>query len=234
MPTGRIPTDINSLISIAAVIGVILGAVVLGVFLSSLNPTDPLVGEGGPTPTATPSPSAEPTAAPPSETPAPTPSPTPALPGTIAFGDSLDANPNGRQIRSRRSRRQPRSRTPSRCRAGSAPIRSRTRSRRSPMTGPRRSCFPRQGVPVDPAATSFGYVVGTAGDFLGRWGPGEFEWRVYVDGSRRGARPVPVLRGLASRQYRRHRPRHRRRGERGRAGSRGTCAEHRSRWWHRG
>ena len=43
--------------------------------------------------------------------------------------------------------------------------------------------LPRQGVPVDPAATSFGYVVGTAGDFLGAWGPGEFEWRVYVDGS---------------------------------------------------
>ena len=61
VPTGRIPTDTNSLLSIAAVIGVILGAVVLGIFLSSLNPTDPLVGEGAPTPTATPSPSAEPT-----------------------------------------------------------------------------------------------------------------------------------------------------------------------------
>ena len=91
VPTGRIPTDTNSLISIAAVIGVILGAVVLGIFLSSLNPTDPLVGEGAPTPTATPSPSAEPTAAPPSDTPKPTPSPTPALPGTIAFGSDCSA-----------------------------------------------------------------------------------------------------------------------------------------------
>ncbi len=43
--------------------------------------------------------------------------------------------------------------------------------------------LPRQSVGVDPAATVFGYVVGTAGDFLGAWGPGEFEWRVYVDGT---------------------------------------------------
>jgi hypothetical protein len=43
--------------------------------------------------------------------------------------------------------------------------------------------LPRQSVPVDPASTSFGYVVGTAGDFLGPWGPGEFEWRVYVNGA---------------------------------------------------
>ena len=111
VPTGRIPTDTNSLISIAAVIGVILGAVVLGIFLSSLNPTDPIVGEGAPTPTATPSPTAEATEAPPSDTPEPTPSPTPALPGTIAFGDQLDANRTGHRLRSRRSRRRWRSPT---------------------------------------------------------------------------------------------------------------------------
>ena len=92
VPTGRIPTDTNSLISIAAVIGVILGAVVLGIFLSSLNPTDPIVGEGAPTPTATPSPSARTHRSATERHAKPTPSPTPALPGTIAFGSQLDAN----------------------------------------------------------------------------------------------------------------------------------------------
>ena len=52
-PTGRIPQDTASLISIAAVIGTIFGAVVIGLFLSGLNPTEPVSG-GLPTPTATP------------------------------------------------------------------------------------------------------------------------------------------------------------------------------------
>ena len=183
VPTGRIPTDTNSLISIAAVIGVILGAVVLGIFLSSLNSTDPIVGEGAPTPTATPSPTAEATTAPPSETPEPTPSPTPALPATIAFGDSLDAN-----------------------RAVASPVETFTPPTAFAYSVAMPGGFgvdtieneiakidedgvsetivlPRQSVGVDPAETVFGYVVGTAGDFLGAWGPGEFEWRVYVDGT---------------------------------------------------
>jgi len=181
VPTGRIPTDTNSLISIAAVIGVILGAVVLGIFLSSLNPTDPLVGGGAPTPTATPSPSAEPTAAPPSDTPEPTPSPTPALPGTIAFGDSLDAN--------RMVANPVETFTPPQAFAYSVSLPGGfgTDTIENEIAkiddGAETIVLPRQGVPVDPAATTFGYVVGTAGDFLGAWGPGEFEWRVYVDGT---------------------------------------------------
>ena len=44
MPDRRIPTDPNSLLSIAAVLGTILGAVVIGLFVVGLNPTDPIVG----------------------------------------------------------------------------------------------------------------------------------------------------------------------------------------------
>ena len=108
------------------------------------------------------------------------------------------------------------------------------RNREDRWTGPRRSCFPARASPSIRRRPSFGYVVGTAGDFLGAWGPGQFEWRVLRRRNRRRAGPVPVLRGLASRRSRRPRPRHRHRGARGRAGSRGSCAGHRSRWWHRG
>jgi hypothetical protein len=180
LPAGRVPTDMSSLISIAAVIGTILGAVVIGLFVSSLNPTDPLVGGGLPTPTPTPIATPDPTAAP-TETPAPTPSPTPALPGTIAFGSSLDAN-----------------------RMVTTPVDTFTPPLAFAYSVSMDAAFgtnaieneiaklgddgetivlPRQSVPVDPASTSFGYVVGTAGDFLGPWGPGEFEWRVYVNGA---------------------------------------------------
>ena len=180
VPTGRFPTDTTSLISIAAVIGTILGAVVIGLFISGLNPTDPVAG-GLPTPSVTASPSAEPTVAP-TDTPASTPSPTPALPGTIAFGRELDAN-----------------------RVVSDPVRTFTPpdSFAYSVTMPQafgtdtieneiaklgggageNIVLPRQGVPVDPASSSLGFVVGTAGDFLSAWGPGRFEWRVYLDGS---------------------------------------------------
>jgi hypothetical protein len=180
-PTGRIPTDMNSLISIAAVIGVILGAVVLGIFLSSLNPTDPIVGQGAPTPTATPSPSAEPTAAPPSKTAKPTPSPTPALPGTIAFGSELDAN---RQVTSPVE-----TFTPSVAFAYSVTMPngfgvSAIENEIAKVDDDGETIIlPRDSVTIDPAATTVGYVIGTAGEFFGQYGPGEFEWRVYVDGT---------------------------------------------------
>jgi len=44
VPTGRFPGDRDSLISIAAVIGTIIGALLLGLFVSGLNPIDPSVG----------------------------------------------------------------------------------------------------------------------------------------------------------------------------------------------
>jgi hypothetical protein len=179
VPTGRFPTDTTSLVSIAAVIGVILGAVVIGLFISGLNPTEP-VAVGLPTPSPTPSATAEPTAAP-TDTPAPTPSPTPALPGTIAFGSALDAN-----------------------RVVSEPVETFTPSVAFAYSFTMPQAFgtnaieneiakvsdtgenivlPRDSVDVDPAASSVGYVIGTAGDFLSAWGPGEFEWRVYLDGA---------------------------------------------------
>jgi hypothetical protein len=182
-PTGRIPTDQASLISIGAVVGTILLAVFLGLIVANLNPTDPTVGQTTPSPSVEPSvaPSVAPSEPLPSETPVPaTPAPTPALPGTIAFGSELDAN-----------------------HAVASPVETFTPgvafaySVQMPggfgqnaieneiaklEEGGETIVLPRQSVGVDPAATSFGYVIGTAGDFLGGWGPGDFEWRVYVGG----------------------------------------------------
>jgi hypothetical protein len=91
-PSGRVPTDRDSLVSMGAVIGTILVALVLGLFIANLNPTDPTVGRSSPSPSATPEPTVEPTEEPiASETPAPTPEPTPALPGALVFGTQLDA-----------------------------------------------------------------------------------------------------------------------------------------------
>ncbi len=181
VPTGRFPTDTTSLISIAAVIGTILGAVVIGLFISGLNPTDPVVG-GLPTSSPSPSQTAEPSVAAPTDSPAPTPSPTPALPGTIAFGRALDAN---------RVVSEPvRTFTPPDAFAYSVtmPQAFGTNTLENEIAklgggGGENIVLPRQGVPVDPASSSFGFVIGTAGDFLSSWGPGRFEWRVYLDGS---------------------------------------------------
>jgi hypothetical protein len=90
-PSGRIPTDRDSLISIGAVIGTILLAVVLGLVVSGLNPTDPTVGRATPSPTASPTP--EPTeSAAPSDTPEPTATAVAGPPGTLVFGTALDQN----------------------------------------------------------------------------------------------------------------------------------------------
>ena len=192
VPTGRIPTDTNSLISIAAVIGVILGAVVLGIFLSSLNPTDPTRGRGRADADRQrhrrqPNPPPRHRARRPSRR-------RPRLPHSRARSRSATRSTRtGRSpIRSRRSRRRPPSPTPSRCRADSAPTRSRTRSPKSPRTAAETIVLPRQGVPVDPAATAFGYVVGTAGDFLGRGG------RVSSSGASTSTDPSPRAAGSAT------------------------------------
>jgi hypothetical protein len=179
VPTGRFPTDTASLISIAAVIGTILGAVVIGLFISGLNPTEPVAG-GLPTPSPSPSPTAVPTATVPAETPAPTPEPTPALPGTIAFGSALDAN---------RVVSEPvETFTPPVAFAWSVtmPAAFGTNTIENEIAklndGGENIVLPRQGVQIDPAASTAGYVIGTAGDFLSAWGPGQFEWRAYLDG----------------------------------------------------
>lgn len=91
-PTGRVPTDRDSLLSIGAVIGTILLAVVLGLFVSGLNPIEPTVGQDLTTPTPSP-PDAGPSETPvPSDTPEPTATAIPGPPGTLVFGTELDEN----------------------------------------------------------------------------------------------------------------------------------------------
>jgi hypothetical protein len=92
-PAGRLPTDRDSLLSIGAVIGTILVAVLLGLFVSGLNPTEPSVGLGLETPT--PSPTVQPSpseSAAPSDTPIPTASVAAGPTGTLVFGTALDEN----------------------------------------------------------------------------------------------------------------------------------------------
>ncbi len=87
-PSGLFPTDRRSLISMGAAVGTIVAAVILGLILSSLNPTDPTVGvAGSPTPHA--SIVVQPSASTPAvttPTPTPTAQPTPALPGKLVLG----------------------------------------------------------------------------------------------------------------------------------------------------
>ena len=181
-PTGRIPTDQASLISIGAVVGTILLAVVLGLFVSNLNPTDPTVGQASPTPTL--EPTVAPTATPeplPSDTPEPSVEATPELPGTITFGSELDD--------SRRIIEPKDAFVPSDPFAYSVEMpgtfganQIENEIAKIADDGTETIVLPRQAVGVDPAATTFGYVISTAGEFLGPWGPGTFEWRVYVNG----------------------------------------------------
>src|SRR5918994_2003087 len=80
VPTGRIPSDRDSVISIVAVIGTILVAVFLGFFVSTLSPAEPGIGaQPTPTPTERATPTEEPSvSASASVSIAPTPTPTPA------------------------------------------------------------------------------------------------------------------------------------------------------------
>lgn len=178
-PASRVPTDQASLISIGAVVGTIILAVIIGLFVSNLNPTDPTVGQPSPSatvePTATPIPTEEPL---PSDTPAPTPSPTPALAGTLAFGEQLDGN--GQIVTPVEAF------TPGMTFAYSVTVPG---GFGQPQIfnevvrlgeGDPEIVLPREGVNVDPASQTFGYVIGNAQIFIGAWGPGEYEWRVYV------------------------------------------------------
>jgi hypothetical protein len=96
VPEGRVPTDPTSLISIGAVVATIVGAIVLGLFVANLNPTDP--SQIGVRPSAIASPTINPipsvsvapsASAPPASA---TPAPTPALVGSIAFGTGIDGS----------------------------------------------------------------------------------------------------------------------------------------------
>jgi hypothetical protein len=97
-PTGPIPTDRDSLISVAAGLGSIALAVIIGIMLSGIIPEAPLVVADTPTPEASvqpePSTSFLPSALPSAGT--PTPAPTPALLGTVTFG--LGLNQSTREV----------------------------------------------------------------------------------------------------------------------------------------
>jgi hypothetical protein len=188
VPTGRIPTDQGSLISIAAVVGTILLAVVIGIFVSNLNPTDPSVGQGTPSPSVDPSaassgepsvaPSVDPSVAASAAPSAPAATPTPALAGTLAFGESIDGN--GRIATPVDTF------TPNMNFAYSVSVPG---GFGEPQIwnevvrlgeGDPVVVLEREAVTVDPAAETFGYVIGQAQIFISAWGPGEYEWRVYV------------------------------------------------------
>jgi hypothetical protein len=183
VPAGRYPTDRDSLMSIGAVVATILAALLIGLFVSSLNPTDPTVGVGGtpsptPTPSPTESPSAEPSVA---ASVAPSVAATPPpLPGTLAFGTTIDANRNVVDPTD--------TFTPGMDFAysvtmpatfGAAQIQNEIVRIQD---GAEQIVLERQAVPVDPAATSYGYVIGDATGFIGELGgPGDYIWRVYIN-----------------------------------------------------
>ena len=177
IPTERFPTDQASLISIGAVLGTILVAVVLGLFISGLNPTDPTVGQTSPTPEPSVEASADATAPPPSDTPAPTPTATPALPGSLAFGESLN---NEGQIAEPVDTFTPNMTfgysvtVPDSF--GASEIENEIVRLEDEV-----AVLPRQSVGVNPDATTFGFIIGPAADFMGEWGTGEFEWRTYLN-----------------------------------------------------
>jgi len=181
-PAGRVPTDRDSLVSIGAVIGTIVLALLVGLFVSSLNPTDPSVAEATPSPIPTPEPTLEISAAPiPTDTPAPTPIPTPALAGTLTFGTTLDAN---------RAVTDPTDAfTPGMAFAYSISMpgtfgapQIQNEIVRIQDDGTEQVVLERQKVTVDPTATVFGYDLGTADAFIGDLGgPGSYVWRVYVN-----------------------------------------------------
>lgn len=184
VPAGRYPTDRDSLISLGAVIGTILAALLLGLFVSSLNPIDPTVGDAPtPTPTPTATPTEEPSIAPSvSASVAITPSPTPALPGTVVFGTELDANKQvvepvetftpGMVFAHSISSTQP---------FGAATIGEQVvRVADDGSAGEELVAAAGNQLRVDPAATSDGFVAGDAGGFVADWGPGLYEMRIYV------------------------------------------------------
>ena len=184
VPAGRYPTDRDSLISLAAVIGTIVGALLLGLFVSSLNPIDPAVGLA---PSPTPSPTATPTEAPSvapsvSASAAVTPSPTPALPGTVVFGTELDAN---KQVVEAVDTFTPgmvfAHSISSTAAFGAGTIGEQVlRINEDGSAGDEIVGAAGNQLTVDPAGTTAGFVAGDAAGFVRDWGPGLYEMRIYV------------------------------------------------------
>ena len=183
---GRVPTDRDSLVSMGAVIGTILAALVIGLFISSLNPTDPTVGRETPSPSATPEPTLEGSVPPAvaSDTPIPeaTPVSTPALPGTVAFGSELDGN---RQVVEPVETFTP-GMTFVHSIVNAEPFGAPTigeqvvRMNEDGTEGEEVVAAAGNQLRVDPASTTAGFVGPDASAFLQSWGPGLYEMRIYV------------------------------------------------------
>jgi hypothetical protein len=182
VPSGRFPTDRESLTSIGAVIATILAAVVLGLFVSSLNTTEGTVAQATPTPSPTPEPTIPESVAPSvSATPVPTATPVP-LPATVVFGTQLDAS---RQVTDPTE-----AFTPGMTFAHSI---SSTEPFGANLIGEEVVRINEDGtagavivdpasnqLSVDAAATTAGFVAGDAANFVRDWGTGLYEMRIYV------------------------------------------------------
>lgn len=176
--TDRFPTDQASLISIGAVLSTIVLAVIVGMFVSGLNTTEPTVGQPTPTPVPSIEETPEPTVEPiPTDTPAPTPEPTPERRGTLAFGTGLD---EGRNVTGATDTFTPSSSIAYSLNVpdgvGGTPIRNEI----SRTSEPAAVIVPGDEITVDPAAVTIGFNLGSAAGFVRDWGPGEYVWRIYV------------------------------------------------------
>ena len=177
VPAGPFPTDQTSLISIGAVVGTILAAVLIGLFVSGLNTTDPTVGQATPTPSPSVEPSLEPSVEPSVEPSIePTPVPTPELRGTLAFGTGLD---NAGAVTGATD-----TFTPGVNFAyaltipgglGATPMRNEISRTSDPA-----EVVQDDELTIDPADELIGYNLGSAAGFVQDWGPGEYIWRVYL------------------------------------------------------
>jgi hypothetical protein len=177
VPTGRVPTDRDSLISVGAVLGTIVAAIIIGLFIAGLNPTEPSVGLSTPTPEPTIEVTPEPSVAPSVEpTVAPTATPVP-LPGTLLFGTGLGGSGEVTGVVD--------TFTPSMTFAYGVTVPEgfgapQIENEVVRLDDDRTVVLERETVNVDPAATSFTYVIGPAANFIVEWGSGEYEWHVYV------------------------------------------------------
>ena len=172
--------------SIAAVIGTILAAVLLGLFVSSLNRSEPSVGLGGdpsPTPTLEPTATEAPSVAP--SVPASVASVAPsasALPGTVVFGTTLDGND---QVTDPTETFTP-GMTFAHSISVNAPFGASSigeqvlRVNDDGTDGETLVGAPQNQLGVDPAGSTAGYVAGDAANFVRDWGPGIYEMRIFI------------------------------------------------------
>lgn len=182
VPTGRVPTDRDSLISIGAVLGTILAALIIGLFVSGLNPTEPTVGFATPSPSPTLEPTAVPSETPiPTEAPTPVPTPVPLL-ATVTFGTELGAN---RQVVNPVETFTP-GMTFAHSISSSEPFgvstigEEVTRLNEDGTDGDTIVNPAQNQLPVDPAATVVGFVAGDAANFVRDWGPGQYVFRIFA------------------------------------------------------